>query len=88
MALVICIESHVIKQRSASSDSITFPDTDSKIKQPHPSTILKSNDEKVPRQLKESATQLPTIEQRVAIRSGSCPTGYTRHGGFCFPSDY
>ncbi|KAJ8723836.1 hypothetical protein PYW07_007816 [Mythimna separata] len=36
----------------------------------------------------ETTTEfLPSIENRHITKVGSCPLGYTRRGGFCFPDD-
>ncbi|XP_047033879.1 uncharacterized protein LOC124640242 [Helicoverpa zea] len=44
--------------------------------------------ESVPKAVGEATSDVvPTIETRNNIRVGSCPSGYTRRGGFCFPDD-
>ncbi|KAH9636450.1 hypothetical protein HF086_006265 [Spodoptera exigua] len=34
-----------------------------------------------------SSDPVPTIGNRHGIRVGTCPLGYTKRGGFCFPDD-
>ncbi|CAH0594321.1 unnamed protein product [Chrysodeixis includens] len=43
---------------------------------------------RVAKDVSEMSTEfVPTIGSRHGIRVGTCPLGYTRRGGFCFPND-
>ncbi|CAB3245643.1 unnamed protein product [Arctia plantaginis] len=95
-ALVVCINAKALNNSKVTStpDKITFLDS-TEIKKSQLSPVLKRNvnaqttSPTVSRSIGDSSkNKLPAIDNRVAIRAGSCPLGYDRVGGFCVPSDY
>ncbi|KAJ8714112.1 hypothetical protein PYW08_007732 [Mythimna loreyi] len=102
LALVACVSSHVIKHQEVplSPDGLVMEmvvknkgdgqvvsvmkiDVNEKDKR-----VLMSMGEPVPVSFGGSTTEfVPSIGNRHNIKVGSCPLGYTRRGGFCFPDD-
>uniref|UniRef100_A0A2A4JYJ2 Uncharacterized protein n=1 Tax=Heliothis virescens TaxID=7102 RepID=A0A2A4JYJ2_HELVI len=106
LALVACIDSHVLKHHEIplSPEGMVVEIIVKNRGDEHPVSSMKIDiDEKdkkvgmsleepfirVPRKTGDSSTEfVPTIGSRHNVRVGTCPVGYTRTGGFCFPDDY
>ncbi|XP_075982760.1 uncharacterized protein LOC142980998 [Anticarsia gemmatalis] len=80
LALVACIHARVLK-----SHDFSFPEGVSVNKRevlPPIGTVNLGAGEGA------ATPKTPDIVNRVAISVGTCPKGYSRMGGFCFPDDY
>lgn len=74
LALAVCINGWILKDPKNSASLFSEAVTQHVELKQENIDMLKDN--------------LPTIENRVAVRSSACPFGYERVGVFCIPSDY
>uniref|UniRef100_A0A2A4JXU3 Uncharacterized protein n=1 Tax=Heliothis virescens TaxID=7102 RepID=A0A2A4JXU3_HELVI len=103
LALVACIDGHVLRTVPLSPEGMTVEIVlKNKNDRHHPvSTMTIDINEKdkkveilmaeaptgVPKGFRNLFSDVPRLESRNGIRVGSCPEGMESQGGFCFPSD-
>lgn len=97
LTLIVIAESSIIKQKELPKDTITMDiiirknSSDAK-SQPIGTLKIEFNGDKITVKTEDKSEgsgkeEVPSIENRHGIRGSTCPTGYVRRGGFCFP-DY
>nr|XP_021186386.2 uncharacterized protein LOC110373440 [Helicoverpa armigera] len=103
LALVACIDGHVLRTLPLSAEGVTVEIVlKNKETRHHPVTTMtidiNEKDKKVgilmaeapsgvPKGFRDMFAKAPRLENRNSVRVGSCPEGTERQGGFCFPTD-